>query len=113
LWGVAILSVVIHAVNSNFAFKGTSAPIFTQLVNEWTTQPFVSIVAVKLNNETVFDCPSDYPDEVINEAWFGQNFGCDCMGKVQSPYKSAYKKSKLNYANIMPRDRTGYIYKVG
>lgn len=36
LWGIAIISVLIHAVKTNFAFKGTNAPVFTQIVNEWT-----------------------------------------------------------------------------
>ena len=70
MWGVAILSVLIHSVNSNFAFKGTSVPVFQEIVNEWTTQPFVSIVAVRLDNSTA-DCPADHPDEVINDFWLG------------------------------------------
>ena len=74
MWGIAIISVCLHAVNTNFAFKGTSEPVFTQIANEWNTQPFVSIVAVKLDNSTsTLDCPADHPEEVINETWQGQN----------------------------------------
>jgi hypothetical protein len=70
MWGIAIISVCLHAFNTSFAFKGTSEPVFTQIVNEWDTQPFVSIVAVKLDNSTsIYDCPADHPDEVINETW--------------------------------------------
>ena len=85
IWGIAIISVCLHAVNTNFAFKGTSEPVFSQIVNEWNTQPFVSIVAFKMDNQTsTYDCPVDYPDEVINETWQGQNIGCDCMRKTNA-----------------------------
>ena len=70
IWGIAIISVCLHAINSNFAFKGTHEPVFRQIENEWGTKPFVSIVAVKLGSQNSnLDCPADHPDEVINETW--------------------------------------------
>ena len=102
LWGIAIISVLIHAVKTNFAFKGTNAPVFTQIVNEWTVQPFVSIIAVKLDISNTTQCPDDHPDEVINETWLGQNVGCDCMMKKNGMKFQRFKQTftyRPDYAN--------------
>jgi hypothetical protein len=53
------------------------------LNDEWTSYPLVSIKVIEMTS-SVTDCPADHPVEAINEFWLGQNFGCDCKGKLKA-----------------------------
>ena len=91
IWGFSILSVLIYATTSKtFAFTIIDDSKITQIRTELETQPFVDIKAVKLNNSLgIFDCPVDYPVEVLHQMWMGATLGCDCRRKM---YNYSLKK---------------------
>ena len=70
LWGVAILSVLIHDTRTNFAFKPVNEVVVPQLRREWTTLPFVDIISVP-QGANFTKCPSSHPFDVVNDVWLG------------------------------------------
>ena len=62
LWGIAIVSVGLHAIKTNWGYKYTSSSLLNQIANEWQARPYVDIKVIKVNSTAGFaDCPSDYP----------------------------------------------------